>query len=320
MGATGAGWVTAVWRRRCGVQTKMLQALQQGGSDTKTRGCRRKVSPAVVKLLQLEPQLHAHLQRQPRSHSESRLSPIGASLKGRSKQPNPAFAWSLVGFHKWKPQEVCHCILTFLYFVLGVSEGQRNRQTQEGPVGSGVGVEKERGQVERQKALKILHRKLNRIKKVLTWNQLPRSRACGMSHLRTVHLTLVIEFLLLAVKRPSATVSTAEKFITANKLSTPHKSVTPQCSRVPELVYRHEAAMFWICQKAWNFSSNQVAQIWGFCWMDCTAEHWQPTWYKTPFSSLGGLLWKSDVCFPNFKGAPTTTTTSPPTIYIFHAM
>lgn len=47
--------------------------------------------------------------------------------------------------------------------------------------------------------------------------------------------------------------------------------------------------------------------------MDCTAEHWQPTWYETPFSSPGGLLWKSDVCFPNFKGAPPPPLTTHPT-------
>lgn len=66
--------------------------------------------------------------------------------------------------------------------------------------------------------------------------------------LGTLHL--VIGFLLLAVKRPSASVSTAEKFIAANKPSALHKSETPRCSAAPQLVCRHEVAVFEVDQKA----------------------------------------------------------------------
>lgn len=140
----------------------------RAGETQKHVAAAKKVNPVVVKLSQLERPLHTHLQQQPRSHSESWLSPVGASLKGSSKQLSPVFSrkligcgilrpvaktfsWSLVGFHEWKPQEVCRCILTLLYFVLGVTEGQK-KQTQEAPVDSWLGMDKERGPVDGQKA------------------------------------------------------------------------------------------------------------------------------------------------------------------------
>lgn len=146
----------------------MLQALQQGGRDTKTRR-RRENSPSS------RGETVATGASTPHPSSAAATLTLGVLafsrwciFEGQLKKLSPVFSrqligcgilrpvaktfsWSLVGFHKWKPQEVCRCILTLLYFVLGVTEGQK-KQTQEAPVDSWLGMDKERVQVDGQKA------------------------------------------------------------------------------------------------------------------------------------------------------------------------